>query len=170
MVMVPPHAPRTERMTAMRVCLFEDRGVLDFEPLSLTRPVFELLCGLTSLGAKQSRFFPPGPRGVLIRPNLADLYRLHTTALPVNDLAWLRAGPTILVNGRWLPPSIPLPLTELAGPCVALVDDEIAFAVVEPEQLADCSLDSLDDCLAACKATLPHRPAGGRLVRYLWEL
>ncbi|HEY7428271.1 MAG TPA: putative sugar nucleotidyl transferase [Gemmataceae bacterium] len=154
----------------MRVCLFEDRGALDLEPLSLTRPVFELLCGLTSLAAKQSRFFPPGPRGILIRPHLADLYRLHSAELPVNDLAWLRAGPTILINGRWLPPSIPLPPAELTGPCVALVDDEIAFAVIKPEHLTDCSPHTLDDCLAAWKTTLPHRPSGGRLVRYLWEL
>ena len=64
----------------MRVCLFEDRGALDLEPLSLTRPVFELLCGLSSLAAKQSRFFPPGPRGVLVRPLLADLCRFQTPA------------------------------------------------------------------------------------------
>ncbi len=154
----------------MRVCLFEDRGALDLEPLSLTRPVFELLCGLTSLAAKQSRFFPPGPRGVLIRPSLADLVRLSSTALPVNDLAWLRAGPTILVNGRWLPPSMPLPIAELAGPCVGLVNDEVVFAVLEPEHLADCSANTLDDCLATWKTTLPNRPVGGRLIRYLWEL
>lgn len=154
----------------MRVCLFEDRGAVDFEPLSLTRPVFELLCGLTALAAKQSRCFPPGPRGVLLRPHLADVFRLHANELPVNDLAWLRAGPTVLVNGRWLPPSIPLPLADLAGPCVALVEDEIAFAVVEPQHLADCSLNTLDDCLATWKATLPQRPASGRMVRYLWDL
>ncbi|HEY7153724.1 MAG TPA: putative sugar nucleotidyl transferase [Gemmataceae bacterium] len=154
----------------MRVCLFEDRGALDLEPLSLTRPVFELLCGLTSLAAKQSRFFPPGPRGVLLRPHLADLYRLHAAELPVNDLAWLRAGPTILINGRWLPPSIPLSPVELSGPCVALVDDEIAFAVVESRHLADFSPDTLDDCLDVWKATLPRRSAGGRLIRYLWDL
>jgi UDP-N-acetylglucosamine diphosphorylase/glucosamine-1-phosphate N-acetyltransferase len=154
----------------MRVCLFEDRGAVDLEPLSLTRPVFELLCGLTSLAAKQSRCFPPGPRGVLIRPHLADVFRLHSHELPVNDLAWLRAGPTILVNGRWLPPSIPLPLAELSEPCVALVDGEVAFAVVASKHLADCSPHTFDECLAAWKAELPHRPAGGRMVRYLWDL
>jgi UDP-N-acetylglucosamine diphosphorylase/glucosamine-1-phosphate N-acetyltransferase len=154
----------------MRVCLFEDRAALDLEPLSLTRPVFELLCGLTSLAAKQSRFFPPGPRGVLVRPRLAELYRLPSAALPVNDLAWLRAGPTILVNGRWLPPSIPLPIAECSSPCVALVNDEIAFTVVEPEHLADCAPETLEDCLAAWKAILPQRRVGGRMVRHLWEL
>jgi UDP-N-acetylglucosamine diphosphorylase/glucosamine-1-phosphate N-acetyltransferase len=154
----------------MRVCLFEDRGAVALEPLSLTRPVFELLCGLTSLAAKQSRFFPPGPRGVLIRPLLADLVRLTAPALPVNDLAWLRAGPTILVNGRWLPPSIPLPFAELPAPCVGVVHDEVVFAVLEPEHLVDCSANTLDDCLTTWKATLPNRPAGGQMFRYLWEL
>jgi UDP-N-acetylglucosamine diphosphorylase / glucose-1-phosphate thymidylyltransferase / UDP-N-acetylgalactosamine diphosphorylase / glucosamine-1-phosphate N-acetyltransferase / galactosamine-1-phosphate N-acetyltransferase len=157
-------------MLVMRVCLFEDHAVADLEPLSLTRPVFELLCGLTSLGAKQSRFFPPGSRGVLIRSYLADLYRLQCPAVPVNDPAWLRAGPVIMVNGRWLPPSIPLPFAEFSGPCVALVNDEIAYAVVEPEHLLDGTPHTLEDCLATWKATLPQRAAGGRLIRYLWEL
>jgi UDP-N-acetylglucosamine diphosphorylase/glucosamine-1-phosphate N-acetyltransferase len=154
----------------MRVCIFEDNRALDLEPLSLTRPVFELLCGITSLAAKQSRFFPPGPRGVLVRPYLADLCRLHAPALPVNDLDWLHAGPTILINGRWLPPSIPLPLTELSSPSIALVEDEVAFAVVDPVHLADCSASTLDDCLAAWQTMLPRRKAGGRLIRYPWEL
>jgi UDP-N-acetylglucosamine diphosphorylase/glucosamine-1-phosphate N-acetyltransferase len=154
----------------MRVCLFEDARALDLEPLTLTRPVFELLCGLTSLAAKQSRFFPSGPRGVLIRPHLADLYRLTSSVVPVNDLAWLRAGPTILVNGRWLPSPTPLRMAEWSRPCLGLIDDEVAFAVVEPEHLADCSANTLDDCLATWRATLPARQAGGRLFRHLWEM
>jgi UDP-N-acetylglucosamine diphosphorylase/glucosamine-1-phosphate N-acetyltransferase len=154
----------------MRVCLFEDRNALDLEPLSLTRPVFELMCGLTSLAAKQSRFFPPGPRGVLVRPYLADLCRLHSPAVSVNDLTWLRAGPTVLVNGRWLPPPTPLALTELSNPGIALVKDEVAYAVVELEHLADCTVNTLDDCLTVWKTSLPRHSAGGRLVRYPWEL
>ena len=37
----------------MRICLFEDLGVFDLEPLTFTRPVFDLLCGAGSLGQKQ---------------------------------------------------------------------------------------------------------------------
>jgi UDP-N-acetylglucosamine diphosphorylase/glucosamine-1-phosphate N-acetyltransferase len=154
----------------MRVCLFEDRGVLDLEPLSLTRPVFELLCGLTSLAAKQSRYFPPSPRGILVRPHLADLCRLHFPSVPVNDLDWLREGTTILINGRWLPPTPPAPLMELSRPCVALVQDEVAYAVVEPQHLVDCSPTTLDDCLTFWKEVLPRRSAGGLLIRFPWEL
>ncbi|MBY0523595.1 MAG: hypothetical protein K2R98_09350 [Gemmataceae bacterium] len=152
----------------MRVCLFEDRGHATLEPLSLTRPVFELLCGQSSLGAKQCTFFAPCEVGVLVRPHLADLYRLEHPNLRVNDLDWLRAGPTVLINGRWLPPAYATP--ELSGPCVALAGDEVAYTVLGPDRLTYCSPHTLDDCLAVWKNTLASRPAGGQMIDYLWDL
>jgi UDP-N-acetylglucosamine diphosphorylase/glucosamine-1-phosphate N-acetyltransferase len=152
----------------MRVCLFEDQAVLDLEPLALTRPVFDLLCGLDSLGAKQRRYFPDAETGVLVRPCLAGLLRRGQPAFPVNDLAWLRAGVTVLVNGRWLPPVASA--GEGLGPCVAMVGDEVAYAVVPPDLLATCAPNTVDDCLETWKGRLPLRPAGGRFVRYLWDL
>jgi UDP-N-acetylglucosamine diphosphorylase/glucosamine-1-phosphate N-acetyltransferase len=154
----------------MRVCLFEDRGVADLEPLTLTRPAFDLLCGQTSLATKQYRYFGATLRGALVRPHLADVCR-HTPAAAVNDLAWLRAGPVVLVNGRWLPSGPgPIPAPTDAGPHAALVGDEVAYAVLDPDHLADCTANTLDDCLSTWKATLPHRAAGGQLFRYLWEI
>src|SRR5262245_27009489 len=87
----------------MRVCLYEDQAE-NLEPLSLTRPVFNLLCGLTSLGRKRLRYWARREYGLLVRPHLEDLARLEYSAVPVNDLNWLGAEPTVLVNGRWLPP------------------------------------------------------------------
>ena len=84
----------------MRICLFEDRGAARLEPLASTRPVFDLLCGQTSLGARQARYFAPCKVGALVRPHLADCFRLRQPETPVNDPDWLRAEPTILVNGR----------------------------------------------------------------------
>jgi UDP-N-acetylglucosamine diphosphorylase/glucosamine-1-phosphate N-acetyltransferase len=152
----------------MRVCLFEDRGSAGLEPLTLTRPTFDLLCGLTTLGGKQFRHFAVGEAGVLVRPHLADLYRLQNPSTPVNDLSWLQAAPCVLVNGRWLPPAERA--ANLSSPCVALVGDEVAFAVLGRDRLTYCSPNTLDDCLDTWKATLPRRPAGGRLVRHAWEL
>lgn len=152
----------------MRVCLFEDRGVLDFEPLILTRPVFDLLCGLTSLGDKQRHRFPPAEVGFLVRPELADLCQLQLPGTPVNDAAWLSAGPVVLVNGRWLPGRGSVP--DLSHPCIALVGGEVAYAVLDPKHLADCSAETIDDCLSAWKARLPHLSAGGRMLHYLWEI
>jgi UDP-N-acetylglucosamine diphosphorylase/glucosamine-1-phosphate N-acetyltransferase len=152
----------------MRVCLFEDRGVARLEPLTLTRPVFELLCGHRSLGVKQSGHFPIAEVGYLVRPHLAEAFRLQRPSAAVNDLAWLRAEPTVLVNGRWLPP--PGPAAPAPEPGIALVDDEVAYVVLGPDQLTYCSPNTLDDCLETWKTTLPRRAAGGRVVSHLWEL
>ncbi len=46
----------------MRLCIFEDRAE-QLEPLSLTRPVFELRCGI-ALAAKQ---VPPSARRRRVR-------------------------------------------------------------------------------------------------------
>jgi UDP-N-acetylglucosamine diphosphorylase/glucosamine-1-phosphate N-acetyltransferase len=152
----------------MRICLFEDRGVTNLEPLVLTRPVFDLLCGQTSLGRKQCRYFAPCEMGVLIRPYLAGLFRLQHSQTPVNNLAWLRAEPAVLVNARWLPPAGTA--LDLSGPSVALIDDEIAYAVVGPDQLTYISPNTLEDCLETWKNTLPHTSAGGNMIGYLWDL
>ncbi len=152
----------------MRVCLFEDRRVADLEPLTLTRPAFDLLCGQTSLAAKQCRSFAPCTAGVLVRPYLADLLRQREPATPVNDLDWLRAEPTVLVNGRWLPPAGTV--ATLPGPCVATVGDEVAYAILGPDRLTYCSANTLDDCLETWKQTLPHHPAGGTLLGHPWDL
>ena len=45
----------------MRLCLVEDNAVAGLEPLTLTRPVFDLLLGCDTLGAKIARAFGVGP-------------------------------------------------------------------------------------------------------------
>jgi UDP-N-acetylglucosamine diphosphorylase/glucosamine-1-phosphate N-acetyltransferase len=154
-------------MFAMRVCLFED-GVESFELLALTRPVFDLCCGRTSLAAKQYAHFAGRTAGVLVRPHLAELYRLQHPAISVNDLSWLRAEATVLVNGRWLAPV--QPAAPVNQPCLGLVDDQVAYAVVGPEPLQHCSASTLADCLETWKKTVPCHTAGGRLITYPWDL
>ena len=85
----------------MRVCLYEDRRVLDLEPLTLTRPAFELLCGCVSLGEKQYRAFSAARRGAAVRPHLAALARQTNPDLRVNDRAWLASGPVVLVSSAY---------------------------------------------------------------------
>ena len=151
----------------MHVCLF-DEGFHCLEPLALTRPVFDLICGQTSLGAKQIRHFAPCQVGVLVRPHLAALYKLQHPTLKVNDLDWLRSEPAILVNGRWLPPKHFA--LNIGGPCLGMVDEEVAYAVVGTELLEYCSPQTLADCLDTWKRTLPQHAAGGRLITYPWDL
>lgn len=151
----------------MRVCLFEDAYAPDLEPLALTRPVFALFCGCAPLADKQLFHFAATEPGFLVRPWLASVVA-ERASYPVNDLRWLGAAPVVLVNGRWLPPADrpALPST----PSVGLVDGAVAWAFVTPEMLAACGNLPLDACLDRFRAALPGGPAGGKLIKHLWDL
>jgi UDP-N-acetylglucosamine diphosphorylase / glucose-1-phosphate thymidylyltransferase / UDP-N-acetylgalactosamine diphosphorylase / glucosamine-1-phosphate N-acetyltransferase / galactosamine-1-phosphate N-acetyltransferase len=158
----------------MRICHFEDARVATLEPLALSRPAFELRCGMTTLGQKQRRFFQADAVGALIRPFLAASVERDHPNIEVNDLGWLGEGATVLVNARWLPPARTaklLPETLRAdGPCVAVIEDEIAYAVLTPDELGQCTYVHMAHCFDQWRRTLPNRPAGGQMIRYLWEL
>src|SRR5262245_45566235 len=153
----------------MRVCLFEDARVADLEPLCLTRPVSDLLSGCTTLGEKQWQHFGATARGMVVRPELAALARSTLPAVAVNDLDWLRDGPVVLVNGRWLPPGLGLaPLPDSPG--IGLCDGEVAYAVLLPKHFAAATPTGLSAVLERSQPTLPTHDAGGQVVRYLWDL
>src|SRR4051794_39395362 len=92
----------------MRLCLVEDEGVAGFEPLTLTRPAFDLMLGASTLGDKIARALGVGPgparRGVVVRPYLAAVRRRRDPHAAVNDRDWLARGPVLVANGRWVPP------------------------------------------------------------------
>jgi UDP-N-acetylglucosamine diphosphorylase/glucosamine-1-phosphate N-acetyltransferase len=152
----------------MRTCVFEDRGVAGLDPLACTRPAFDLWCGASPLLTKQARHFAATELGALVRPALAAVTREDHPALAVNDCTWLRAGPTVLVNARWLPPA--LPADPDPTPRVGLVGDQVAYAVLPASRVTYCSPNTLDDCLATWTQTLPRVPAGGALINFPWDL
>jgi UDP-N-acetylglucosamine diphosphorylase/glucosamine-1-phosphate N-acetyltransferase len=152
----------------MRLCVFEDRNVSFLEPLALTRPAFDLLCGAASLLDRQRRHFASSGVGALVRPYLAALCRQTHPSLTVQDADWLRAGPAVLVNARWLPPAAPL--ADRDTPRVGLVGDEVAYVLLPPDAAADCAADTVQGWVTACKDTLPRGEAGGTMIRYPWDL
>ena len=84
----------------MRLILLDCPGPrrINFYPLALSRPIFELRCGMTSLGDKLVA--KTGARDVacFVPPYLADAYRAKTSR-PVNDLATLQ-GDDLLLRQR----------------------------------------------------------------------
>jgi carbonic anhydrase/acetyltransferase-like protein (isoleucine patch superfamily) len=152
----------------MRTCFFEDHAVAAFEPLVSTRPIFDLYCGFQTLAAKQAHYFASGLTGRLVRPDLEELVRQQNPHEPVNDLRWLRRGPVVLVNGRWLPPDTAPPV--LDSPVVAWADDEIAWVLLTTDGLASLNLHDWDENFAHWRRSLPARLAGGRMLRQPWDL
>src|SRR5271156_4390211 len=93
----------------MRLCLVEDLAACGLEPLTLTRPVHELLLGISTLATKLARAFGVGPgpqrRSCLIRSHLVDVHRQRDPHMVVNERDWLARSPVVVANGRWVPPA-----------------------------------------------------------------
>jgi UDP-N-acetylglucosamine diphosphorylase / glucose-1-phosphate thymidylyltransferase / UDP-N-acetylgalactosamine diphosphorylase / glucosamine-1-phosphate N-acetyltransferase / galactosamine-1-phosphate N-acetyltransferase len=147
----------------MKMCVFEDTGVLNLQPLALTRPAFDLRCGATSLLEKQQRFFGCHT-GALVRPELADLCRMQHPGLRVNDPSWLEGDEEFvaLVNARWLAPAGRFSFS--GQPEVGLVGEQAAWVVLPARQARSLSLDNLPRHLER------RRQAGGAMMAYPWDL
>ena len=82
-------------------------AVSGLEPLTLTRPVHELLLGTTTLASKIIQAFRVGPgpqqRSCVVRSHLVGVQRLRDPHTVVNDRDWLARGPVLVANGRWVP-------------------------------------------------------------------
>jgi UDP-N-acetylglucosamine diphosphorylase/glucosamine-1-phosphate N-acetyltransferase len=152
----------------MRVCIYEDRGVLSLEPLTLTRPAFDLRCGAFTLLERQQRAFA-GEFGTVVRPSLAGVTRLQHRDLAVNDSTWLRQT-QVFVNARWLPGPEPFSAEDIGSSHVGMAADEVAFVALPAAGLDAVTFDTVDELVQQWKQTLPRREAGGTVMAYPWDL
>jgi hypothetical protein len=149
----------------MRVCLFEDQCSQTLTPLTLDRPVFALTFGSTTLAARQADYWGATDLGFWVRPPLVAAVRKEWPNHAVNDSRWLRAGPLVMVNARWVPP---LQRQMSRTRCAAIVDHELAFASVDP---SDWTKDErLENQLRWWLISLPRVAASGRMLQGTWDL
>ena len=83
----------------MKICIFEDNLFGNLEPLSFSRPVFELVCGMNSLLEKFVRYFSAADITLIVRPELANLTKQLHPKFKVNLLPSEEA---LFINGRIL--------------------------------------------------------------------
>ena len=147
----------------MKICIYEDDGVGNLAPLTLTRPAFDLRCGTGTLLDRQRRYFSGADIGVQVRPGLADLTRLTHPDLPVNDAQWLRGTDVVFVNCRWLAPATPPTSFPKCG--TGLIGDQVAWTIVPAVEAVLNPQPWLSrnpsECLHA---------ADGTIVNYPWHL
>ncbi len=90
------------------LCIFEDKKVSNFCPLALTRPVYDLRCGVSALWEKILKTIR-GDGGVnkedihfLCRSHLAPMVAQRMGVSRVNQLEELKENSVLFVNGRLL--------------------------------------------------------------------
>ncbi len=149
------------------ICIFEDAKVTDLHPLTLTRPAYELRCGMTNLREKIQREFKATMTTLHCRGYLADAVKEETGLEYVNQLP---DGDVLFVNGRLLATPQVAGQIEDGKPRAYYAGEDLVAAWVPAEQVKKLG-SALGDALeAATFADLARAEVEATLVRYPWDL
>jgi len=154
----------------MRLILFDPPAEkrANFHPLSLSRPVWDLRCGMTSLGEKLIARIHPAETACFVEPYMAAFYA-ETTKMKVNDLSVLTGADVLLVNGRVKAAGFDVAPTG-AGEIGLAEDGEVLYARLPGADAARCQADSLESFLAAAGKALPVKRVRLPTWNYIWDL
>jgi len=155
----------------MRLAIFEDNFALQFAPISLMRPVFELLCGQYTSRERLLQSLSIEEWGVLIRPALTEVYSEQFPDARINDAIWLSEGQTLLINGRWLPSNEAIcQLAEVSSDMVGVIGDSVAYLLLEPEESALLTTDAWDNAIKKIAETRRPVNVEGVELQHPWDL
>lgn len=90
------------------LCIFEDKKVENFYPLTLTRPVYDLRCGISTLWEKILKAISEDGGAnkenihLLCRSYLSSVIAQKTRVLKVNQLKDIKKKSVLFINGRLL--------------------------------------------------------------------
>jgi UDP-N-acetylglucosamine diphosphorylase/glucosamine-1-phosphate N-acetyltransferase len=153
----------------MHLVIFEDSGWTNFAPASLSRPVFCLASGTSTLLEKQIRALAPARLTLWVRSELVNYCRRHVVPkleLPVEINAPLDHEPALLLNGRTLILGKP----EIPRERSAIVDNN-ALSAAATTAAGLSPRDAMDRTEAWTSLfNLPPAQSLGRVASYLWDL
>lgn len=152
----------------MRIAFFEDRCAQNFSPIALLRPVFELVCGHFSLRERAIRQLPVEEWGVCFRDYLAKTYREEHPEAHINDVCWLAEGPTLFLNGRWLP--TPDALLNIVPDEVGLIDGTVVYITLDPAEIPLMAGSAWEEAIYQVARLRTRHAAAGELLSYPWDL
>jgi UDP-N-acetylglucosamine diphosphorylase / glucose-1-phosphate thymidylyltransferase / UDP-N-acetylgalactosamine diphosphorylase / glucosamine-1-phosphate N-acetyltransferase / galactosamine-1-phosphate N-acetyltransferase len=154
----------------MHVVIFEGNRWPSFAPLSLSRPVFMLRCGLGTILDQQIRALGPTRLTLWVRPKLAEYCRRYIAPnlpVPTKINEPLDDEPALLSSGRCIHLQ---KFDGLPEGCVVLEEGNlIRKAMIRAPGL------SHEDCLLRSPAwtkmaELPQAPPQSRMPDYVWDL
>jgi UDP-N-acetylglucosamine diphosphorylase/glucosamine-1-phosphate N-acetyltransferase len=143
-----------------------------FWPLTLSRPIWDLRCGMTSLAEKLQAKTGINDVAYFVPDYMAEAYR-EKTDRPVNDVSILTGRDLLILDARVKAGN--LDLCHTAG---AVERSEIGLdkegnvlcALIAQGDLKKLRGDDIDAFLASAKATLPNAPCLLPTWQYTWDL
>ncbi len=153
----------------MHICIFEDEQYLNFEPLIYSRPVFDLVCGMTTLKEKIIRVFPKEKIVLKCRKYLESFVRKENPKCKVNQFD---DEDYLFINGRIVAPSnlkniLKLKSTEEK---VFVSKGIVVAARITGKRVKDLSLDKTENISTEVFKNLPSEEVEINCADYLWDL
>ena len=140
----------------------------NFHPLSLSRPIWELRCGITTLGEKLIAKTGAAEVAGFVPEYMAEAYAART-AMKVNDAAALAGDDLLVVNARVKAAGLDV---APVGPSEVGLDEEgqILYARIAQGDLGKLKADGIETLLASAKAELPNVTCSAPTYKYIWDL
>ena len=154
----------------MKLILFDLPGDArrGFYPLAVSRPVWELRCGMTTLAEKLVQRTGAAEVAYFVPPYMADAYR-ETTGQPVNDTSVLREEDLLLLDARIKAPSLDMGKVSPGG-FVADDDGNVLVVRVSTADAGKLATESIESFLSSAKSVLPRLDLPVTTWNYTWEL
>jgi UDP-N-acetylglucosamine diphosphorylase/glucosamine-1-phosphate N-acetyltransferase len=155
----------------MRLVLF-DRATekrLNFSPLALSRPIWALRCGMTSLAEKLIARFAASDVACFVPDYMAAHWRNRSGGHPVNEAGSLAGDDLLLVDGRVKAADCPV---AAQGPSQVWLDadGEVLVARIARADLGRLDATSLETLLASAKKGLTAGTEAVATWNYTWDL
>lgn len=153
----------------MHICIFEDEQHLNFEPLVYSRPVFNLICGMTTLKEKIIRTFPKEKITLKCRSYLEPFVKSENPKLKVNELD---DEDYLFINGRIVAPSnLKNILAVKPGEeKVFISNGVVAAAKVSAKRIKNISPTNSELIDTKIFSNLPTVEVDIPIANYLWDL
>jgi UDP-N-acetylglucosamine diphosphorylase / glucose-1-phosphate thymidylyltransferase / UDP-N-acetylgalactosamine diphosphorylase / glucosamine-1-phosphate N-acetyltransferase / galactosamine-1-phosphate N-acetyltransferase len=139
-----------------------------FDPVAMSRPIWELRSGIGTLGEKLAARAGAGSVACFVPHYMADAYRAQTP-WPVNDPRTLLDDDLLLVDGRVKASALEqLPV----GPGFAAfdADGQLLVARIARTDVAKLDTGSIDALVESAGRVLPPAGVDVPAWKYLWEL
>ena len=147
----------------MKVYVFEDEKYENFFPLTMTRPVYDLRTGVTTLLEKFMRAIE-GDYVLHTRDYLAEVVGESHPGLPVN--APVEAEDSLFINGRWMYRGEELDLDEH----VAEAEGGVAYVYAKASTMEKYRGSSIGEALKGLLGELGRDRVEARLAEWPWDL
>jgi len=140
----------------------------NFKPLSHGRPIWQLRCGMTTLGEKLVARLSPAETACFVEPYMAAACA-DRVDMPVNDPSALDGDDVLMVNSRVKASGFDV-VAVGPGEVGAAEDGEVMYVRLPAGQAGKLKTGSLEELLTSAKKALPVQPCQLPTWNYIWDL